>query len=170
MKKIVYIMVCVAALMLALAACGANEAQVAASQTQTEQQKESPAPAETAPTPAETPEQAQQPEPEQTAGTVFEQYEAALDKQGISFEKVQMAAEIVGAAEGAKYKIDGGAVELYLFDTESEAYKTAAEKQALTMQGFGDFPATVEKGMALVVSDLESEPYLEIFHSLTVTE
>lgn len=159
-------MVCAAALVLALAACGSQQEPAAqqATPTQTEQTRESPAPAEATPTPAATE------EPAAPAGTIFEQYEAALEAQGISFEKVQMAAEIVGAAEGAKYKIDGGAVELYCFDVDGEAYKTAEDKQALTMQGFGDFPATVENGMALIVSDLESEPYLEIFRSLTVTE
>ncbi len=103
-------------------------------------------------------------------GTVFEQYEAGLEAQGIAFEKVQMAAEIVGAAEGAKYKIGDGAVELYLFDEEAEAYTAAEEKQALTLEGFGDFPATVKNGMALMVSDLEEDAYLEIFRSLTTAE
>lgn len=117
----------------------------------------------------EGPEQTPSGEPE-SAGTVFEQYEAGLEAQGISFEKVQMAAEIVGAAEGAKYKIGEGAVELYLFDKAGEAYAAAEEKQALTMEGLGDFPAKVENGMALVVSDLESDPYLEIFHTLTAAD
>lgn len=106
----------------------------------------------------------------ESVGTVFEQYEAGLEGEGISYERVQMAAEIVGATEGVKYKIGEGAVELYLFDKAGEEYAAAEEKQALTMEGFGDFPATVENGMALVVSDLESGPYLEIFHTLTAAD
>lgn len=61
-------------------------------------------------------------------------------------------------------------MELYLFDKAGEAYAAAEEKQALTMEGLGDFPAKVENGMALVVSDLESDPYLEIFHTLTAAD
>lgn len=169
MKKIIYIMACIV-IVLVLAACGAQQTPaVQDTQAQTEQTKES-----TALTPesaqGETAELEKQPEQTALARTAFEQYEAALDGKGISFEKVQMAAEIVGAAEGAKYEVDGGAVELYIFDADGEAYKTAEDKQALTMQGYGDFPATVENGMALIVSDVESEPYLEIFRSLTVAE
>lgn len=147
MKRAAALLLACAALCAAMTGCGSQQEQNVTSSAQ------------------EGPEQTPSGEPE-SAGTVFEQYEAGLEAQGISFEKVQMAAEIVSAAEGMKYKIGDGAVELYLFDEGAEAYVAAEEKQALTLEGFGDFPATVENGMALVVSDLEGDAYLEIFRSL----
>ncbi len=157
MKRAAALLLTCAALCAALTGCGSQQGQ----EDKQEQNVTSSV--------QEEPEQTPSGEPE-SAGTVFEQYEAGLEAQGIFFEKVQMAAEIVGAAEGAKYKIGDGAVELYLFDEEAEAYTAAEEKQALTLEGFGDFPATVENGMALMVSDLEEGAYLEIFRSLTTAE
>ncbi len=153
MKRAAALLLACAALCAAMTGCGSQQEQ----EDKQEQNVTSSA--------QEGPEQTPSGEPE-SAGTVFEQYEAGLEAQGISFEKVQMAAEIVSAAEGMKYKIGDGAVELYLFDEGAEAYVAAEEKQALTLEGFGDFPATVENGMALVVSDLEGDAYLEIFRSL----
>lgn len=146
-----------AVLCAAMTGCGSQQEQAEVQQ----QGAASSAQAEPEPTPNEVPE---------STGTVFEQYEAGLDAQGISYEKVQMAAEIVGADQGMKYKIGDGAVELYIFDESGEAYAKAFEKQALTMEGFGDFQATVENGMAVIVSDLEAETYLDIFRSIVVPE
>lgn len=99
--------------------------------------------------------------------TVFEQFEAGLQGKDISYEKVAMAADLVGAKEGVKYKIGEGSVELYVFDETSEAYKTANTKQALSMEGFGEFSAKVANGKALLVSGLDSAVYEVIFDSLT---
>lgn len=151
-----YLLACVV-LCAAMAGCGSQQEQEetqqqgAVSSEQGEQEQ----------MPSEVPE---------SVGTVFEQYEAGLEGEGISYERVQMAAEIVGATEGVKYKIGDGAVELYLFDEADEAYAQVLEKQSLTMEGFGAFPATVENGMAIIVSDLEEETYLDIFHSIVVSE
>lgn len=149
---------------IALTACGTQGEQEETEQSQ------SAAPVETEQEPVETSEAVQEEKEDMQQQTVFEQYETALEEKGESFERVQMAAEIVGAREGVKYKIGNGAVELYLFDEENEAYQRAYENQALTMEGFGDFPATVENGMAIIVSDLEEERYIEIFQSLKVAE
>lgn len=151
-----YLLACVA-LCAAMTGCGSQ-------QEQEETQQQGAISSE-----QEEQEQMQSEVPE-SAGTIFEQYEAGLEAQGISFEKVQMAAEIVGAAEGAKYKIGDGAVELYLFDEAEDAYAQAFEKQSLTMEGFGAFPATVENGMAIIISDLEEEAYLDIYHSIVISE
>lgn len=96
----------------------------------------------------------------------FEQYEQALKNEGIEFEKVTMAAEYIHAKEGYKFKIGNGAVEIYSFDADSDAYKTAEENQELSMDGFAAFKATVKNGMAIIISDLDETPYLTIFDSI----
>lgn len=98
--------------------------------------------------------------------TVFDQFEKELVKANINYEKVTMAADLVGAAQGVKYKIDNGAVELYLFDEASDAYKSAEAKQAISLDGFGDMRAKVDNGMALLVSDLDAKTYEDIFESI----
>lgn len=98
--------------------------------------------------------------------TVFEQFESRLTKEGIRYEKVSMAADLIGAKEGAKYKIGEGSVELYLFDESSDAYVNAEKKQAVTLEDFGDIDAMVADGMALMVSGLDAQLYNEIFKSV----
>lgn len=98
--------------------------------------------------------------------TVFDRFEQALSDKDITFEKIQMAADLVGAKQGVKYKIGNGSVELYSFDKSSETYRTAEDKQALTLEGFGDFSCVVTNGYALLVNDLESIVYEEIFDSV----
>lgn len=67
-------------------------------------------------------------DPAATEKTKFEQFEAGLDELGIKYEKVTMGADLVGAQEGVKYKLSDGNVELYKFDTSTDAYKTAVKK------------------------------------------
>lgn len=108
------------------------------------------------------------PEPEKAERTIFQQFADALEDRGIGFEKVQMAAEMIGAEQGVKYKIGDGSVELYRFDPESEAYQNAKENQAVTMEGFGGVEAVVKDGRALMITDLDNEDmYLEIFDTLS---
>ena len=85
--------------------------------------------------------------------TKFEQFEAGLDELGIKYEKVTTGADLVGAQQGMKYKLSDGNVELYKFDTSTDAYKTAVENKAITLQGFGDFPAEYNNDMALIFDD-----------------
>lgn len=92
-------------------------------------------------------------DPAATEKTKFEQFEAGLDELGIKYEKVTMGADLVGAQEGVKYKLSDGNVELYKFDTSTDAYKTAVKNKAITLQGFGDFPAEFNNDMALIFDD-----------------
>lgn len=87
--------------------------------------------------------------------TVFEQFEESLDKKNITFQKVTMGAELVGAEQGIKYKLQGENVEIYRFDTSSDAYLEAKRTQSLKMEGFGAFEATVVNGYAIVSDNLE---------------
>lgn len=99
---------------------------------------------------------------------IFQQFGDALEERGVAFEKVQMAAEMIGAERGVKYEIGDGAAELYRFDPESEAYQNAEENQAVTLEGFGGVEAVVKNGKALVITDLDNEDiYVEIFDALS---
>ncbi|MCI2105436.1 MAG: hypothetical protein LKK00_01765 [Intestinimonas sp.] len=92
-------------------------------------------------------------DPVATEKTKFEQFEAGLDELGITYEKVAVDADMVGAQQGTKYKLSDGNVELYKFDTSTDAYNTASKNKAITLQGFGDFPAEFNNDMALVFDD-----------------
>lgn len=109
-------------------------------------------------------------QPSTTQQTKFEQFEAGLNDAGITYEKVTMAAEIVGTSTGVKYEIGDGAIELYEFDPSSDACKTMQEKKALTMEGFGDFPVEVNGSLAMLLSELDDgtqSKALELFGALS---
>ena len=95
--------------------------------------------------------------------TVFEQFENALIEKNLTFEKVTMAADLVGAEQGIKYKLQNENVELYRFDTSSDSYVVAEETQSLKMDGFGSFDATVIDGYAMLSDNLE---FINIFKGI----
>ena len=109
-------------------------------------------------------------ETEESSISVFDQFEAALDEHDIPYEKLEMAAEYIGAVEGFKYKTEDGTVELYIFDKNSDTYKVAEDSQMVTMEGIGDFPARVEHGMAFVGDGLENDIISGILESVVVGE
>lgn len=94
-------------------------------------------------------------------------FETALTDSGYIFEKVDMAAEMLGAESGAKYKFDFGTVELYMYDKDSDAYQAALSSGKVTLEGIGDFEATINNGMAIII-DVSSneEAILELFNNL----
>lgn len=65
----------------------------------------------------------------------FEQFESALKEKEISFEKTEKSASMVGAKEGYGYIFsDNNSVELYLFDTSSDAYKKVKSSGNMTVE------------------------------------
>ncbi len=96
---------------------------------------------------------------------VLTKFEDALKSKNIAFEKVEMAAALVGAEKGTKFLIGEGGVELYVFDKGSEAYKTAEKTQKISLSGFGEFPAIVTDGVAMLVTDLDTATYEAILRS-----
>ena len=87
-------------------------------------------PASSAPSPSESPapsavQQSAAPspsaDPSVESTTPFEQFRSSLDDAGYTYEVTTMAAELVGASSGEKYKFDFGTVELYQFDEDSDA-------------------------------------------------
>ena len=87
-----------------------------------------------------TTETADQTQPTEETVTVnkFEQFEAGLTEKNISFEVNKKAATMVGAEEGFGYIFaDDTSVELYLFDTSSDAYKEASKNNQLNLSDFG---------------------------------
>lgn len=66
----------------------------------------------------------------------FEQFEKGLEANKINYQKVDKLAILVGAKEGYGYNLDDeNAVELYLFDKDSDAYKEAFKNNKITLQG-----------------------------------
>ncbi len=99
--------------------------------------------------------------------TAFEQFEKGLEDEGLEYEKVTMAAEMLGAIEGYKYKFESDKAELYRFDKDSDTIKDAAENKSLYMEGFGSFPVEVNGNLALIVEDDEnSEVISKIFNAI----
>ena len=81
-------------------------------------------------------------EPSVTEGSVklnkFEQFEKGLTDNNIQYEVSQKVATMVGASEGYGYTFsDGTSVEIYLFDTSTEAYKAAFSSNKLNLESFG---------------------------------
>ena len=75
---------------------------------------------------------------ETTKLSKFEQFEKGLTDKGIQFEVTQKAATMVGAKEGYGYSFtDETSVEIYLFDTSTDAYKEASKNNKLNLVDFG---------------------------------
>lgn len=138
-------------ILLTMSACGSSSGQPATSKAAA---GSTPAPAQTTQAPAQ-----------QQEKDMFTKFEEALTAAGVKYEKVTMGAELVGAEQGIKYKIDNGAIEIYRFDTSKEAYKTAEKTQSLKLEGFGAFQATVKNGAAMIIKDLDEKQYKDIFDS-----
>lgn len=99
--------------------------------------------------------------------TAFEQFEKGLEDEGLEYEKVTMAAEMLGAIEGYKYKFESGKAEIYRFDKDSDTIKDAAENKSLYMEGFGSFPVEVNGNLALIVEDDENSKVIsKIFNAI----
>lgn len=134
-----------------LSACGASTASSAA-----------PAPTATA-SPAPTPEPTAAPP---AASDSFSAFESGLDSLGISYQRVTMAAEYIGASTGYKYKTGEYNIELYQFDPDSDAYQQAVADNAVYMDGFGTMPAYIHDGLALLAVDGMPQSVVDLFNSL----
>lgn len=99
--------------------------------------------------------------------TPFEDFEAGLTDAGYKFETVIMAAELVGAKTGMKYKLDFGSAELYQFESGSDALKKAVEDGGLNLEGFGTFPCHFNGDLAVIIDVTENEDsLLDLFNEL----
>lgn len=104
--------------------------------------------------------------PEETS-TPFDRFEAGLNDAGYTYETVPMAAELVGAHMGVKYKFDFGTVELYQFEDGSDALAKATQDGGLTLEGFGVVRCELNGDLAAVVSVTENEDaLLSLFNGL----
>lgn len=104
-----------------------------------------------------------------TEKTKFERFEDGLDQLGLSYKKITMGADLVGAEQGIKYKFDDGSIEMYKFDKNTDAYKKAAKDKSITLEGFGSFPAEINDDLVLMFDDnIKSKSNIEkLFNSLT---
>lgn len=100
----------------------------------------------------------------------FEQFESDLEKNNIAFEKVQTMATLVGGAESYRYVFaDKSAVELYLFDKDADAYKTAIKTSTLIIEGMNlSFNVDFNDDIAIYYKDNppETETISKIFTNL----
>lgn len=98
---------------------------------------------------------------------VFLKFESGLDSLGLQYEIVTMAAELVAAKTGKKYKLESGQIELYVFDEQGEAYKALKDSGEISLEGFGGFPAEVNGRFALLIEGIEDvEEILNLFNNL----
>lgn len=97
---------------------------------------------------------------------VLSKFEDELKSRNIAYEKVETAAAMIGAEKGVKFLIGDGRVEVYVFDKSSEAYKTAEKNQKISLAGFGEFPALITSGVAMMVEDLDTATYEAILRSV----
>lgn len=150
MKKI-YILLSVFALCLFVTGCGSKNEEVKENNNTIENNDKEKEPIE-----------------ETKELTSIEDFENEVKNLGISYTKTQMAAEYINAQSGIKLISGDSQLEIYKFDINSNAYKTAEQKQKVTMDGFGDFDAIVKNGYALMIDDNfpQYDKVIEIFNSL----
>lgn len=98
--------------------------------------------------------------PEATADA-FEAFKSALDDAGYTYEVVPMAADLVGAERGEKYKFDFGSAELYRFADGADALASGE----VTLEGFGAFPIEVNGNYGLILSVTENEDAIKAIFS-----
>lgn len=80
--------------------------------------------------------------------------QSEIEALGVECEKTETAYEMVGAIDGFKLNSDDYTLEIYKFDTSSDAYKTAEENQELVLDGMDySFDAKVQNGYAYIIDD-----------------
>lgn len=84
----------------------------------------------------------------------------------ISDGKIPVAAAMIGAEEGFKYKDDG--VEVYRFDTASEAYAAAVESNTVIVEGFNMVldVAAIKDGFVLIFTNDSNRKVIDSFNSV----
>lgn len=96
----------------------------------------------------------------------FDTIKKAYEDNGYTIsEETEMAASMIGAKSGIKYKTDKGSLEFYEFDKTSDAYKKAESEGIITLEGFGDFEIVVNNGFAIMKTEYNEEA-VNLFQSL----
>lgn len=96
----------------------------------------------------------------------FDTIKKAYEDNGYTIsEETEMAASMIGAKSGIKYKTDKGSLEFYEFDKTSDAYKKAESEGIITLEGFGDFEIVVNNGFAIMKTEYNEEA-VKLFQSL----
>lgn len=154
MKKSVILAVGVFAMCFMLSACGDQQDKntqesAAPSQQQTVEMSQSPS--------------TEEPENNDISADGFQQFKEGLGGAGYTYETVTMAADLIGAERGEKYKFDFGKVELYRFADGAEPLATGE----VVLDGFGALPIYVNGNYGAIIDVTENEDAIkEIFNSL----
>ena len=146
----------VLAVLLLLSACTAKE-EPKNSPSSTPEQTPVSEPASPDPTSKPTSEPIQDVSSKSIAS--FIQFKNEILNAGYSIdEEVRMGAELIGAVEGYKYKTSVGNIEIYQFDKTSDAYKSGIESNTVSLEGYGNVPATFNsEGFAITGLDIPEE-------------
>lgn len=101
----------------------------------------------------------------------LENLEAKLNELNINITTIKMEASYVKAIEGYKYKTNNATLEVYKFDTSSEAYKKAETNQKITLESGNyrqNFNAVVKNGYAYILDNKfpEQEKVKELLNKL----
>lgn len=103
---------------------------------------------------------------EKTNSNLFAAMESTLKNNGFTItDTIDMAADMVGGESGKKFVTDQGNIEIYKFDTSSDAYKKAKDEGKLTLEGFGDFSVIVNGEYAMLSDDVPSTT-IDLFTAL----
>ena len=104
-------------------------------------------------------------EPEAPAEPTLSDIESYLQDRGVLVgERVQKAGELIGAVEGVGYDN----CEIYLFDTDSDAYKKAVNGEELFVEGmesFGGFKFDAVNGPYALLLKGGSSDLVDAFNS-----
>ncbi len=100
--------------------------------------------------------------------TSIDDFEKEVKNLGITYTKTDMVATYINAESGIKLVNGDYKLEIYKFDSSTDAYKNAEKNQKVTMEGFGDFDAIVKNGYALMIDDEfpKYDSVIEIFNKL----
>ncbi len=161
MKKLLALSL-VLCMLVALVACGSNNASTDTTSNDQTQTSENITDNTQATEDSKQPEETKQTE-ETVKLSKFEQFEKGLTDKNIQFEITQKVAAMVGAQEGYGYSFaDGTSVEVYLFDTSSDAYKEALENNKINLVDFGFTMDVVFNGDICIYFDGESTNKVDI--------
>lgn len=97
----------------------------------------------------------------------FQQFADGLKSLGLEYTETVMAAEMVGAVRGTKYVLADGNIELYLFEEGSAALDQVKANNAITLEGFGQFPAVVNGNYAMMIDEIaQKAEVIDLFNGL----
>jgi hypothetical protein len=144
---------------VALVGCGSNDNDVPAETTPPLQAAQN-EPQEATPTPAPPPAIATNP---------FDAFGDGLATLGFTFETEFVLAQMIGAENGLRFVLsDGGEIEIFEFDANSEVFADIVATNSVILNGFGSFPVIVAGNLVMMLEDIPDEAiFVELLRSIS---